>query len=62
MVNWFEWHKEEAEVGGAMVNWTVTTSESVVSAFRRDLPVEQLIFAPLPSAVSTSTPDAASQT
>lgn len=62
MVNWFEWQKEEAEVGGAMVNWTVTTSESVVSAFRRDLPVEQLIFAPLPSAVSTSTPDAASQT
>jgi hypothetical protein len=47
MVNWFEWQKEEAEVGNAVVDWSVTSSKPIVTAFRRDLPVEQLLFAPL---------------
>ena len=54
MVNWFEWRKQEAEVGGAVVDWTVTTSEEILTAFRRDLPIEQLRFAPLPNVGGTS--------
>ena len=50
MVNWFEWEKEEVEVGSAIVDWTVTMDEDILHAFRRDLPVEYLIFAPLPEA------------
>lgn len=51
MVNWFEWRKEEVEVGNAIVDWTVTMDERIVDAFRRDLPVDLLHVAPVPDAV-----------
>lgn len=47
MVNWFEWTKPETEVGNAIVDWTVTSAEPVLSVFRDDLPVEVLRFAPV---------------
>ncbi|MGY1723581.1 glycoside hydrolase family 26 protein [Blastococcus sp. SYSU DS0533] len=37
MVNWFEWAKEEPEVGGR-VDWRATGSAPVRDAFRADLP------------------------
>ena len=36
MINWFEWDKQEREVG-ARVDWTVTRSPQLVAGFRRDL-------------------------
>lgn len=36
MINWFEWDKQEREVG-ARVDWTVTHSPQLVAGFRRDL-------------------------
>jgi hypothetical protein len=52
MVNWFEWTKPEAEVGGAVVDWSVTSSAPVVDAFRNDLPLEVLHLAPVPESPS----------
>ena len=37
MVNWFEWDKQESEVGGR-VDWTVTRTEEVRAAYRDGLP------------------------
>jgi hypothetical protein len=37
MINWFEWDKDEAEVGGR-VNWTVTDTPQVREAFAAALP------------------------
>ena len=37
MVNWFEWDKQEAEVGGR-VDWTTTSTTAVRDAYRGDLP------------------------
>lgn len=37
MINWFEWDKQEAEIGGR-VDWTVTRSATTRSAFRSALP------------------------
>jgi hypothetical protein len=37
MVNWFEWDKDEPEIGGR-VDWTVTSDPAVRAAYRADLP------------------------
>jgi hypothetical protein len=37
MVNWFEWDKQETEIG-ARVDWTVTADPAVRAAYRADLP------------------------
>ena len=37
MINWFEWDKQESEVGGR-VDWTVTGTEEVRAAYRAGLP------------------------
>jgi hypothetical protein len=37
MVNWFEWHKEESEVG-ADVDWGVTRDPATRTPFREALP------------------------
>ena len=37
MVNWFEWDKHETEVGGR-IDWTVTSDDAVLAAYRADLP------------------------
>ena len=37
MVNWFEWDKQEAEIGGR-VDWTATGTEEVRAAYRDELP------------------------
>jgi hypothetical protein len=37
LIDWFEWDKEEPEIGGR-VDWTVTRSARIRSAFRGDLP------------------------
>ena len=50
MINWFEWRKQEPEVNNAIVDWTVTYDEAVVSRFHEDLPVELLHFAPIDAA------------
>jgi hypothetical protein len=44
MINWFEWRKEEVEVGG-VVDWTLSRSEDVREAFLADKP-EWLLDAP----------------
>lgn len=41
MINWFEWDKVEAEIGGqenVRVDWTVTRNPRILHAFRADLP------------------------
>jgi hypothetical protein len=43
MINWFEWNKLEPEVG-AEVDWTVTSTPAIQSAFRGDRP-SWLIYA-----------------
>lgn len=37
MINWFEWDKQETEVG-AKVDWTTTRTPAVRDAFTTDLP------------------------
>jgi len=37
MINWFEWDKQEPEVG-ARVDWTATTNPAVRRAFTAALP------------------------
>lgn len=37
MVNWFEWDKQENEIGGR-VDWTVTRTAGLATAFADDLP------------------------
>ncbi|GIG28974.1 glycosyl hydrolase [Cellulomonas marina] len=37
LVNWFDWDKQEPEVGG-VVRWAVSTDPAVAAAFRADLP------------------------
>lgn len=46
MINWFEWRKAEAEIGGATIDWTATTDPDLAAAFRADLPDDRLLFAP----------------
>ncbi len=46
MINWFEWRKQESEVGGAVVDWRLTSDPEIVSAFLSDLPRERFLFAP----------------
>ncbi len=46
MIDWFEWNKAEAEAGGALIDWRVLGSPPIAEQFRRDLPVDHLIFAP----------------
>ncbi|BDZ44826.1 hypothetical protein [Naasia aerilata] len=44
MVNWFEWDKQETEVG-ARVDWSVTSDPASAAAFAGDLP-DWLLAAP----------------
>jgi hypothetical protein len=37
MINWFDWEKEEIEVGGR-VDWTVTRTPAITEVFRSDVP------------------------
>ncbi len=37
MVNWFEWHKHEPEVGGSL-DWTATGEPTVLQSYRNGLP------------------------
>jgi hypothetical protein len=47
LINWFEWRKPEAEVGGAIIDWTATINPTMRDAFVSDLSAQpQLIFAP----------------
>ncbi|OUE24235.1 glycoside hydrolase family 26 protein [Clavibacter michiganensis] len=59
MVNWFEWDKEEAEVGES-VDWTVLGDPATRAAFAEELPA-WLRFgaAPEPCAVLTGAPPSA---
>jgi hypothetical protein len=56
MVNWFEWDKEEVEVG-EHVDWTVLQDEETRAAFTADLPA-WLRFAEAPVACAVPTPSA----
>jgi hypothetical protein len=44
MINWFEWSKPEAEAAGAVIDWRALGSPSVADPFRRELPLDLLIF------------------
>ncbi len=46
MIDWFEWNKAEAEAGGALIDWRALGSPPIAEQFRRDLPLDHLIFAP----------------
>jgi len=46
MINWFEWHKPENEVGGVLIDWRALGSLPVAEQFRADLPLDKLVFAP----------------
>jgi hypothetical protein len=46
MVNWFEWDKQEPELGGR-VDWTATADPAVRAAYRADLP-EWAVWAAAP--------------
>jgi hypothetical protein len=48
MINWFEWDKHESEIGGERIDWTVTLDDANREAFTADLPVERLVFGPIP--------------
>lgn len=48
MINWFEWDKQESEIGGERIDWTVTVDSTIRRAFLEDLPVERLVFGPIP--------------
>ncbi|GAB3350918.1 glycoside hydrolase family 26 protein [Modestobacter lapidis] len=37
MINWFEWDKEEPEIGGH-IDWTATSDPAIRAAYRSDLP------------------------
>lgn len=41
MINWFNWNKQETEVG-ARVDWTVTSSRALTAAFVNDLPASMV--------------------
>jgi hypothetical protein len=45
MLNWFEWRKAEAELGGATVDWTVTQTPAILAAFRADFPSQRFTAA-----------------
>jgi hypothetical protein len=47
MINWFEWEKSESEIGGDVIDWTVTQDPEILAAFAADLPRDHLRFAPL---------------
>jgi hypothetical protein len=53
MVNWFEWDKEEAEVG-EHVDWTVLNDDKTRTAFTAELPV-WLQFAQAPEECTVPT-------
>jgi hypothetical protein len=58
MVNWFEWDKQEAEVG-EHVDWTVLDDATTRAAFTADLPAWlRFSEAPEPCALPTATPGA----
>lgn len=58
MVNWFEWSKPEPEVG-TVVDWSVTRTKTIRTAFRRDLPGWlRGASAPAPRPPHTHTPTA----
>jgi hypothetical protein len=47
MINWFEWRKPETEIGGALIDWSITLDPHPViqQHFLADLPREHLSFA-----------------
>lgn len=55
MINWFEWRKPEPEVGGAVVDWTVTSDPAMAGEFVQDLPPGQFLFAGDPAPRGTGT-------
>lgn len=44
MINWFEWRKNESEIGGATIDWRLTSSQEMTRAFTSELP-PWLVFA-----------------
>jgi len=45
MINWFDIRKNESEVRGSFVDWSLTYSPLILDAFLLDLPYENMIFA-----------------
>ncbi len=53
MINWFEWRKNESEIGGS-VDWTAATNSSVARAYRSELPDWARWATSVPGCASTS--------
>lgn len=49
MINWFEWRKPEAEIGDAVVDWSVSFDPAIREPFVNDLPAQALLFGVSPS-------------
>ena len=45
MINWFDVQKNESEIGGSFIDWSVTFSSEIRSNFVERLPTGRLIFA-----------------
>ncbi len=45
MINWFDVIKNEAEIGGSHIDWSVTFKSEIRDAFFESLPIDILIFA-----------------
>ena len=45
MINWFDVQKNESEIGGSFIDWSVTYSPEISSHFVERLPTGRLIFA-----------------
>lgn len=46
MINWFEWEKQENEIGGDVIDWRALGSPEIAAQFQLDLPVDHLVFSP----------------
>lgn len=44
LINWFDVIKNEAEIGGAVIDWSVTFNPEIRNLFVKSLPMDKLIF------------------
>ncbi len=47
MINWFEWRKDEPEVG-TVIDWRLGADPTLAETLLSDVPTDWLIYAPIP--------------
>lgn len=57
LIEWLEWRKPEAELGGAIVDWRLTADPEMARRFLEDLPPGRFIFAPIVDLGMLADPD-----